>query len=248
VQQLKAIERIMQAIEDCPLEQDQELIDNLTMLLDIYGGEQLITLSGLKQACREGGRTLREEIGKYYMAKGRICRDDQILVLKSDGIRKSDPVAKARAEKMVVILDNLRSVFNAGSIFRTGECLGIGEIVFCGSSPGPEHPHFAKTAMGTQDRLSWRRYLNTREAVIHYKEEGYKILALETAEGASSVFETGVDFPLALILGNEALGISREVLAEVDQIVALPVLGWKNSLNVGVAFAVAAYQMIFNRG
>lgn len=190
-------------------------------------------------------RTVMQSIWAYWSELGLSYKDSQIPVLKGDGPRSADQDSIHRAGSIVVILDNLRSVFNVGSIFRSSECLGLAAIALCGCSPGPEHHMLAKTAMNTQERLAWHRFENSLLAIEHYRQAGYKIVALETVEGAISPYDYQPDFPLALILGNESLGIDPKVLSEADDILALPVQGWKNSLNVGVAFAVCAYQLVF---
>lgn len=190
---------------------------------------------------------LKPVVSKYLSELLPTLKDSQIPIREGDGLRISDPELLARGSRIAVILDELRSVFNVGSIFRSSECLALGELALCGITPGPEHPNFEKTAMGTGDRVPWKRFTQSTEAIAHYRSRGYRILALETALEASSVFDFQPQLPLALVLGNESLGISAEVLAQCDGCLALPVLGWKNSLNVGVAFAVTAYQLVFQK-
>ncbi len=184
-------------------------------------------------------------VSAWQDAQHKTFKDNQISIRQNDGHAPRDTSAQERAKQIVVILDNLRSVFNVGSIFRSSECLALQSVYLCGITPTPEHPNLPKTAMGTSAHVPWRYFATTPEAISELKQEGFNIYALETAEGAASVFATGFDFPMALVLGNESLGISPEILALCDQIVDLPVLGWKNSLNVGVAFAVSAYQILF---
>ena len=102
-----------------------------------------------------------------------------------------------------------------------------------------------KTAMGTQSLVTWRKYDNTGEAIAYCRQQGCQICALETAEGAQSVFQTAFQLPLALLVGNESLGIEPGWLHLCDKVVQLPQLGWKNSLNVGVATAITLYQIMF---
>ena len=172
-------------------------------------------------------------------------KDSQILLYTGDGGRSSDPRYLARSSQVKLIVDNLRSVFNVGSLFRIAECLGISEIILCGISPGPEHPNMAKTALGTTERIAWRHIDQTKDAILQLKDMGYKIYALETAEPSASVYESSFDLPIALVVGNEALGIDPQILKICDAIVHLPVLGWKNSLNVSVAAAITLYQIVF---
>lgn len=171
-------------------------------------------------------------------------KDEQILVYDSDGLYRADDSLYHNAQNMVVILEDLRSSFNVGSIFRTSECLGIKELWLCGISSKPGDKALAKTAMGTDERMAWRHFDSAEEAVKKAKQLGKSTYALETVETAKSLFEVDYRFPLALVLGNEALGISKEVLALCDEYICLSMQGWKNSLNVGVAFGVAGFHIV----
>ncbi len=185
-------------------------------------------------------------ISAWQDRQHKTFKDSQIHIRTRDGSPSLQPERLIQSQKIIVVLDNLRSVFNVGSIFRSSECLALGGLYLCGITPTPEHPNLPKTAMGTHEHVPWRYFDTTEHALTELKRDSYKIYALETAGGAASVFETGFDFPMALLLGNESLGIAPEILSLCDQIVDLPVLGWKNSLNVGVAFAISAYQIVFN--
>lgn len=162
-------------------------------------------------------------------------------------IRKFDGIVNPSHEKvpfpLTVVLDNLRSAYNVGSIFRTAECLQIKQIILCGITPVPNHPKLLKTAMGTQERVSWQHYADTVEAVKQLKKDGIPIMALETTDKAISLYDYRPSGPVAMIMGNEALGIEEEVLAVADVVLSIPVYGWKNSLNVSNAFALAGYWL-----
>jgi len=188
---------------------------------------------------------LLQVLAPYFTDQGIVRKDNQIPIRTRDGSPTPDPEARARARQIIVITDNLRSVFNVGSIFRTSECLALAGIYLCGISPTPDHPNMEKTAMGTSNLVSWQYFADTAAAIRNAKLQGYTVYALETAESATSVFAADFSFPIALVLGNESLGISAATLSLCDRIIDLPVLGWKNSLNVGVAFSICAYQIVF---
>jgi len=172
-------------------------------------------------------------------------KDSQIALRTGDGSVDADPVIKALAAEVCVVADNLRSVFNVGSLFRTCECLAIGELRLCGISPDPTHPNMEKTALGTCSRVNWRKQESTLDAIMELKANGRRIYALETAEPSQSAFKAAFSFPMALVVGNEALGIDPMILEHCDEIIHLPVLGWKNSLNVSIATTVALYQCLY---
>jgi len=148
---------------------------------------------------------------------------------------------------IILILDNLRSAFNVGSIIRTAECLNVEAVWCCGYTPLPDNPKVVNTAMGTQDRITWRCFARTKEAVKLAQAEGYVVYALETVEGAVSVFENDFNGKTAIVLGNEALGISEDVIKICDKCIVLPLSGWKNSLNVATACAVVCFE-VFRQG
>ncbi|MCK4312938.1 MAG: RNA methyltransferase [Candidatus Cloacimonetes bacterium] len=184
--------------------------------------------------------TLREFLNYSipFEQKYKNVKDNDFLVLKKDGtnvFRNKIP--------LYLILDNLRSSFNIGSIFRTAECLGISEILLCGYSATPKNIKVQKTAMGTEKYVDWKYLEKTEDAILYLRNKNMKIFALETTTNSKSIYE--VEFPqkCALILGNEALGIPEKILNLTDEIINIPISGWKNSMNVGVCFAVVAFEI-----
>jgi len=160
-------------------------------------------------------------------------------ILKLDGLRQ-----QKNKLPLYLILDNLRSSFNVGSIFRTVECFGAKEILLCGYTATPENEKVLKTAMGTADFVKWQHFEKTEDAVNFIKSKNAAIFALETTVNATEISSTIFTKPAGLLLGNEALGISKEILELADEIVSIPLSGWKNSLNVGVTAAIACYEII----
>lgn len=146
--------------------------------------------------------------------------------------------------KLCLILDRLRSAHNTGNIFRIAEALGA-EIIACGYTPAPPHPKLAKTAMGTDLTVPCRTMPDAVSAIRMLRNEGYRMI-LAAEPGPESVFawEKNYEFPLAVVFGNEALGVSPEALAEVDGLIGLPMLGRKASINVGNAAAAILYAVV----
>jgi len=249
--QLKAFTRLIRELERqaCQTDPDPELLAMIGKAADWMQTDNPL-LVNLKDLASWGcdRRELAMQAAAWLLEREADLRDNAIPVRHLDEFRPANPHSLARAQSMVVILSELRSAFNVGSIFRSAECLGIRELWLCGITARPGTTALEKTATGTTDKVDWRGFNTTLEAVETAREQGRTIYALETAWQAVSVFEADFSFPCALVLGNEALGISAEVLLASDAVLALPVQGWKNSLNVGVAFAVCAYQMIFSGG
>ncbi|MDD2332652.1 MAG: TrmH family RNA methyltransferase, partial [Candidatus Cloacimonetes bacterium] len=119
-----------------------------------------------------------EALSSYHGLSPR--KDGQIHIRKLDGSPTPDPLRLHKAGQVVLILDNLRSVFNVGSIFRTAECLGISKIILCGITPSPHHPNMDKTAMGTHKLVAWESYPDTSKVLKNLHHQGYASYALET--------------------------------------------------------------------
>lgn len=148
-------------------------------------------------------------------------------------------------KEITIVLDRLRSAFNTGNIFRLADAVGAKEIIACGYTPAPPHPKLAKTAMGADETVCCRHFETSYEAVKGLKEEGVKqVLAVETGVGGEFAMEKEYEFPLALVLGNEALGINEDTLNICDGYVELPMFGIKESINVGNCAAVVLYSVI----
>ncbi|MBE6368244.1 MAG: RNA methyltransferase [Lentisphaerae bacterium] len=145
---------------------------------------------------------------------------------------------------VTLILDNLRSAHNAGNVFRIAEALQL-KIIACGYTPAPPHPVLAKTAMECDKLVPCTTAVSAAEAISQLRKNGCRqILALEHMPGSREVWDLEeLPMPLALVLGNEAHGVSPEALALCDQTVELPMLGEKASINVGNAAAAALYAM-----
>lgn len=164
-------------------------------------------------------------------------RDDEFLIFSTDGERKN-------SEKipLVFILHNLRSAFNVGSIFRTAECFGVSKIYLCGYTPLPTQGKLAKTAMGTDALVEWEEALKIPELLKSLRNQNYHIVALETTSHAVDLAKDFLDSPTAFVLGNERFGIDPEILELCSEVRKIPLRGRKNSLNVGVATAIATYE------
>lgn len=154
--------------------------------------------------------------------------------------------------KSVVVLDNLRSVYNVGSIFRTANAVGIEKIYLCGTTPTPldkkgdRRKDFAKVALGAEDTVSWEYIENTFECVDKLKKENYFIVALEQDEKSIDYknVNVGNNEKVAFVMGAEVVGIAKEVIEQCDIIAEIPMLGTKESLNVTIAFGVAVYRIL----
>ena len=169
---------------------------------------------------------------------GKNKKDDEFIILKEDEY----PPEKATIP-LYLILDDLRSAFNVGSIFRSAECFGVRHIYLCGYSPTPQNKKVQKTAMGTDEFVKWSTHTSIEQVITKLKKDGFTIYALETTTNSIDISKTEFKKPSVLILGNEALGLSEETLKLADKIIQIPLSGWKNSLNVGVCTAICCYEI-----
>lgn len=146
------------------------------------------------------------------------------------------------------ILDNLRSPFNVGSIFRSADCFGTGELALCGITPRPPLPKLERSAMGCTEWVPWRAFDRTAEAIRYYRDMGYAIFAVEKSPGAVPPDSFAHPEKAAYIFGNEEFGITRDILKMADRTLALPQAGRKNSMNVSNAFALVMFSQLRHSG
>ena len=143
-----------------------------------------------------------------------------------------------------VILNSIRSSYNVGSIFRTSDGAMIEKLYLCGYTPHPPKKEVLKTALGSQDSITWEYVKDAKQVVTELKAKGIKIYALELTESSAPhyTFQKS-EFPIALLLGNEITGISQELLDLCDNSIEIPQYGIKQSLNVAVAYGVAIFDL-----
>ena len=142
-----------------------------------------------------------------------------------------------------VICDNIRSLENVGSIFRTADALKITKIYLCGISGRPPHHKISKTALGAEEDIPFEYHKQALRLIKKLKKDKITIVSLEQGKKSTSYDKFNPKFPLALVIGNEVKGVSKSILKNSDKIIDLPMLGNKESLNVSVAFGVAGYEI-----
>ena len=143
-----------------------------------------------------------------------------------------------------VVLDNLRSAFNVGSIFRTADAGAVAHIHLCGMSVHPPHPKLQKTALGAFDYVPWTYHERTADALQALKERSITRVAIEVTEAAIPMDEFEWPSPVAVVFGNEVTGIGELTLAKCDAVVRIPMHGYKNTINVATAFGVVMYHVL----
>ena len=167
------------------------------------------------------------------------------LSMEELGRKSVEDFKLADKKPLVVVMDNIRSMHNVGSVFRTADAFLISGICLCGFTTQPPHRDIHKTALGATDSVDWLYYENTVDAVLALKARGYKVLAIEQTEG-SIMLDEYVDkqMPTAFVFGNEVDGVSDEVIQVCDGVIEIPQWGMKHSLNISVAAAVVLWEFV----
>lgn len=162
--------------------------------------------------------------------------------------QRPGPDTTGKAPAVEALLDNVRSIFNVGSIFRTADGAGIRPLHLCGITATPEHPKVAKTALGAEGTVPWQYYNNGLDAAEALKADGRELWGVESRGRSESLFAVTPDrarAPIVLVVGNERAGVDPGILALCDRLVQIPMQGMKASLNVATAFGIAAYYLRF---
>jgi 23S rRNA (guanosine2251-2'-O)-methyltransferase len=176
------------------------------------------------------------------------CLGETLVVLKKQ--IEDDVVLKERSEKKsevkAVLLDNIRSAWNVGSILRSADGFGFSHAYFCGITPTPEVDAVRKTALGADEYVSWSHHKDAVKLVKGLKSEGWRVIALEEDKRASSISQfadSRSPSPIVWIVGSEVTGVDPELLDFADKIFYIPMHGQKRSFNVAVAFGVVGYSL-----
>jgi len=150
---------------------------------------------------------------------------------------------------LIVVLDNIRSMHNVGSVFRTADAFLLQSLYLCGYTPQPPHRDIHKTALGATETVDWKYFPATVEAVRILKEEGYRIFAVEQVEHSIPLQEFAAQHsgPLAVIFGNEVSGVGEEVLKYCDGSIEIPQWGMKHSLNISIAAGIVLWELVRSR-
>lgn len=169
--------------------------------------------------------------------------------LEMDELNRKSVNEFKESEKIpvVVILDNIRSMHNVGSVFRTADAFLLEAIYLCGYTPQPPHRDIHKTALGATETVSWHYFKETSEAVEALKAKNYPVYAVEQVEQSKMLDRFNVPEKMGLIFGNEVTGVAQDLLARCDGSIEIPQLGMKHSLNISVAAGIVLWEMVRGR-
>ncbi len=158
---------------------------------------------------------------------------------------KEDKLSYIQRNPVYLLLYNLRSLYNVGSIFRTSDSALISEILLTGFTPYPPRKEIEKTALGADKTVPWRYFKEPSDAILYLKERKIKVLALEITNSSRPYYSLKRgEFPVCIVLGNELTGIDDKILELCDDSIEIPMFGIKHSLNVSVAAGIAVFEAI----
>jgi len=164
--------------------------------------------------------------------------------------RKSvDEFKRSKKIPVIVVMDNIRSMHNIGSVFRTADAFLLEAIYLCGYTAQPPHRDINKTALGATETVVWKHFTTTVDAVKELQTNGYKVYAIEQVENSISLekFNIRADEKTAVVFGNEVEGVQQEVIAMCEGCIEIPQLGMKHSLNISVAAGIVLWEIVRNK-
>ena len=169
------------------------------------------------------------------------------LKMEELGRKSVEEFKRSQKIPLVVVLENVRSAYNVGSVFRTADAFLIEAIYLTGYTAKPPHKEIKKTALGAEETVRWKHFANAAGAIEELKQHGYKVLAIEQVANSISLEKTKVPDKTALIFGNEVSGIEQSTIALCDGSVEIPQLGMKHSLNMATAAGIVLWEVVRTR-
>lgn len=163
--------------------------------------------------------------------------------LRTTAVNPED-AASIKRNPVVIILDNVLDTYNVGSIFRLADAVAAEKVILCGETLTPPNSRIKKASINTTGWVQWEYEKHTMDAVLKLKERGYTVVAVEQDSRSRPFYAVRYDFPLAVIVGHESYGVSKEVLDLADMIVELPMWGVNISLNVMVSLGIVLYKIM----
>jgi 23S rRNA (guanosine2251-2'-O)-methyltransferase len=169
--------------------------------------------------------------------------------LSMSELNRKSPEEFRSSEKnpVVAVLENIRSAYNVGSVFRTADAFLLEGIYICGYTAFPPHKEIKKTALGADETVSWKQNRDIKEAIAELREQGYSIYAVEQAVSSIQLNHFEKKEKTAIIFGNEVTGVEQSTIALCDGIIEIPQMGMKHSLNVSVAAGVVLWELVKDR-
>jgi 23S rRNA (guanosine2251-2'-O)-methyltransferase len=160
------------------------------------------------------------------------------------GRKSVEEFKQAAKNPVIAVLENVRSAYNVGSVFRTADAFLINAVYLTGYTARPPHKEIKKTALGAEDTVDWKHFSSATEAIQHLREKGYRVFAVEQVENSISLEKFQGEEKVAVIFGNEVTGVEQSTIALCDGTIEIPQLGMKHSLNIATAAGVVLWELI----
>ncbi len=169
------------------------------------------------------------------------------LSMEELGRKSVDEFRNSPKNPVIAILENVRSAYNVGSVFRTADAFLIEAIYLTGYTARPPHKEIKKTALGAEETVDWKHFANAKEAISELKQNGYTVFAVEQVEKSISLEKFDSDGKIAVVFGNEVTGVEQSTIAQCDGCIEIPQLGMKHSLNIATAAGVVLWELVRKR-
>ena len=167
------------------------------------------------------------------------------LSMQDLGRLSSDEFKSVEKNKVILVLDNIRSLNNVGSSFRTADAFLLESIYLCGVTGTPPKPEIEKTALGATKTVNWKYFKTTQEAIVDLKKQGYYIASIEQAKNSVMLNKfQKPNQPIALVFGNEVYGVEQEIINQSDVCIEIPQFGTKHSFNVSVSMGIVLWELL----
>lgn len=211
-----------------------------------------MTMRGVRVRCPNPACRTELELPPDRLGKNEPCPScGQVITVVPIALREQATAERTAASgaverctmPVVLLLENIRSLWNVGSMFRSADGAGAEEIWLCGYTGRPPRDEITKTALGAESVVPWREAATATQAIDELRSRGYSIVSLERTERSVPLAGAPVRFPCGLLVGNEVAGLSEEALSRSDMVCHLPMHGLKSSLNVAVAAGIALYEL-----
>jgi 23S rRNA (guanosine2251-2'-O)-methyltransferase len=171
------------------------------------------------------------------------------LSMEELGRKSVEEFRQSEKIPVIIVLENIRSAYNVGSVFRTADAFLTEAIYICGYSANPPHKEIKKTALGAEETVTWKHFKTTEEAIEELKKKEYKVYAVEQAQGSYKL--QAVSFEpeekIAVVFGNELRGVEQSTIHACDGCIEIPQLGMKHSLNIATAAGVVLWELVRTR-
>lgn len=171
------------------------------------------------------------------------------LSMEELGRKSVEEFRQAEKTPVIVVLENIRSAYNVGSVFRTSDAFLVEAIYIIGYTSQPPHKEIKKTALGAEESVRWKHFDSSAEAIADLRQNGYSVYAVEQAQGSYKLNAIGfeADEKIAVIFGNEKAGVEQSTISLCDGCIEIPQLGMKHSLNIATAAGVVLWELVRSR-